>query len=239
MLYIVSTPIGHLEDLSPRALKTLAKVSVVACEDTRHTQKLLTHHGVQKPLVRYDEHVHHREMPRLLERLQRNEDVALVTDAGTPGVSDPGARLIQAAVAAGIPVVPVPGPSAVLAALVGSGLPTDRFTFLGFLPRRPGPLKRAFEEAGADRTLVFFESVFRIRKTLEAALQVFGDAPAVVARELTKVHEEFLRGSLSQVLETLAQRGELKGELTAVVAPQLLKGARSEAREAGEENHEI
>lgn len=220
-LYLVSTPIGNLEDLSPRALKILNTVSLVASEDTRHTANLLNHFGIRKPLARYDDHVHRREGPRLLERLKRGEDVALVTDAGTPGVSDPGERLVREALAAGIAVVPVPGASAALAALSGSGLPMDQFTFLGFLPRRPGRLKRTLRDAGAERTVVFFESPFRLKQTLEAAQEVFGDVPAAVARELTKIHEEFLRGPLSGVLSALSGRPQIKGEVTVVLAPQL------------------
>ena len=221
-LYIVSTPLGNLEDLSPRALRILKSAAVLACEDTRRTQKLLSAFGLHKPLLRYDEHVHDRAAPEILRRLQNNEDVALVTDAGTPAVSDPGRRLVQEALAAGVPVAPIPGPSAVLAALVGSGLPADQFTFLGFLPRRAGRLRRAFEEAGRGRTLIFFESVFRLKETLRAAQDVFGDAPAAVGRELTKVYEEFIQGSLSQILEELEKRPPLKGEITVVVAPQLV-----------------
>jgi 16S rRNA (cytidine1402-2'-O)-methyltransferase len=219
-LFIVSTPIGNLEDLAPRALKTLSEADVVACEDTRHTAAMLTHFGLRKPLVRYDEHVHRREAPRLLSRMREGASVALVSDAGTPGVSDPGFRLVRAALDEGIKVVPIPGPSAALAALAGSGLPMDGFTFLGFLPRRDGRMRRAFESAGRERTIVFFESVFRLAHTLEIAKEVFGDAPAAVARELTKVHEEFIRGSIDRILKELSGRASLKGEATVVVAPQ-------------------
>lgn len=219
-LYVVSTPIGNLSDLSPRAQKILAEADVIACEDTRHTGHLLSHCGIRKPMVRFDQHVHRRETPRLIERLKRGESIALVTDAGTPGVSDPGGPLIAAAVAEKLQVVPVPGPSAALTALAGSGLPMDRFTFLGFLPRRGGRIKRELESAGPDRTIVFFESVFRVADTLEIARKVFGDIPAVVGRELTKLHEEFIRGSISEILAELASRKELKGEATVVLAPQ-------------------
>ncbi len=219
-LYVVSTPIGNLSDLSPRAQKTLSEVDVVACEDTRHTGQLLSHCGIRKPMVRFDQHVHRRETPRLMERLRRGESIALVTDAGTPGVSDPGGPLIAAAAAEKIAVVPVPGPSAALTALAGSGLPMDRFTFLGFLPRRGGRIRRELENAGPERTIVFFESVFRVADTLEIAQKVFGDVPAAVGRELTKVHEEFIRGSISEILAELASRKELKGEATVVLAPQ-------------------
>ncbi len=230
-LYVVSTPIGNLEDITARALRVLQKVGFIACEDTRHTHQLLNRFNIHKPLIRYDEHVHHRESPRLLKRLCQGEDAALVTDAGTPGVSDPGARLLQEAVSAGVQVIPIPGPSSVLAALIGSGLPTDEFTFLGFLSRRPGRMARELKEAGNTRTLIFFESVFRLKKTLETAQQVFGDVPAAVGRELTKIHEEFIRGSLSQVLDVLSKHQVLKGEATVVLAPQL-KSEKAEGQSA-------
>lgn len=230
-LFVVSTPIGNLSDLSPRAREALSGADVIACEDTRHTGRLLSHIGVKKPMVRFDQHVHRRETPRLVDRLRRGESVALVTDAGTPGVSDPGAPLIAAAVEAKVPVVPVPGPSAALAALAGSGLPMDRFTFLGFLPRRAGRIRRELEGAGADRTIVFFESVFRLADTLGIAKGVFGDVPAVVGRELTKMHEEFVRGRISEVLEQLTARKELKGEATVVLAPQANEAIKDQDEE--------
>lgn len=180
----------------------------------------MRHLGLSRPLIRYDEHVHDREAPRLVERLAAGEDFALVTDAGTPGLSDPGARLSTLALARGVSVVPVPGPSALLAALAGSGLPWDQFTFLGFLPRRPGRMRRAMESAGRDRTVVFYESPHRVVAALDAAREVWGDAPAAVARELTKLHEEFLRGRLSEIAAALKARKEILGEITVVVAPQ-------------------
>lgn len=219
-LFLVSTPIGNLKDLSERARDVLARCGAVLAEDTRRTGSLLRHLGLSRPLVRYDEHVHDREGPRLVDRLAAGEDFALVTDAGTPGLSDPGARLTTLALARGVAVVPVPGPSALLAALAGSGLPWDQFTFLGFLPRRPGRLRRALESAGNERTVVFYESPHRVVAALDAARSVWGDVPAVVARELTKIHEEFLRGRLSDVAAALAARKEILGEITVVVAPQ-------------------
>jgi 16S rRNA (cytidine1402-2'-O)-methyltransferase len=219
-LYLVATPIGNLSDITERARAVLARASAVLAEDTRRTGGLLRHLGIERPLVRYDEHVHRREAPRLLERLARGEDLALVTDAGTPGLSDPGGRLTSLAVEQGVTVIPVPGPSALLAALAGSGLPWDRFTFLGFLSRRPGRLKRELEAAGRDRTVAFYESPHRVISTLEAAREVWGDVPAVVARELTKVFEEFIRGKLSTVIAELKGRKEIKGEITVVIGPQ-------------------
>ena len=218
-LYLVATPIGNLKDLSDRARETLLKSSAVVAEDTRRTGQLLHHAGIEKPLVRYDEHVHAREAPRLLDRLAVGEDLALVTDAGTPGLSDPGGRLVTMAVERGIAVVPIPGPSALLTALAGSGLPWDQFTFLGFLPRRPGRFCRALESAGKDRTVVFYESPHRVVAALDAARSVFGDVPAVVARELTKIHEEFIRGRLSEIATVLRARPKILGEITVVIAP--------------------
>ncbi len=220
-LFVVATPIGHLKDLTERARETLASASAVLAEDTRRTGQLLRHAGIERPLVRYDEHVHERQAPRLLDRLAQGEDLALVTDAGTPGLSDPGGRLVALAVERGLTVVPIPGPSALLAALAASGLPWDRFTFLGFLPRRPGRFRRELESAGKERTVVFYESPHRVLAGLEAAREVFGDVPAVVARELTKIHEEFIRGRLSEVHAALQARKEILGEITVVVAPQL------------------
>jgi 16S rRNA (cytidine1402-2'-O)-methyltransferase len=222
-LFVVTTPIGNLEDLSPRALRVLKEADAVACEDTRHTAGLLQRFALRKPLLRYDDHVHRREAPRLLERLRRGQNIALVTDAGTPGVSDPGGRLVAEAVAAGVSVVPVPGPSAPLALLAASGFPAHEFAFLGFLPRKPGPLRRALRDGGEGRTVVFLESVQRLRPALEGVRDVFGDAPVVVGRELTKVHEEFLRGTAASLLEALAARTDLKGESVVAVAPQLIE----------------
>jgi 16S rRNA (cytidine1402-2'-O)-methyltransferase len=225
-LYVVATPVGNLDDIAPRALKVLGEVQAVACEDTRHTGQLLAHFGIRKPLVRYDNFVHRREAPRLLERLRRGESVALVTDAGTPAISDPGFRLVREAAAAGVKVVPVAGPSAVTAALSASGLPADEFTFLGFLPRRPGRVRKAFEAAGAERTVVFLESVFRLKDSLELAREVYGDVEAVVGREISKVHEEFIRGKVGEVLAELAKRKELRGEATVMLAPQMKDALR-------------
>jgi 16S rRNA (cytidine1402-2'-O)-methyltransferase len=218
-LYVVATPIGNLEDLSPRAVKTLGAVAAVACEDTRRTLNLLRHFSIHKPLLRYDDHVHGRALPEILGRLKAGEDVALVTDAGTPGVSDPGGRLVKAVVEAGVAVVPIPGASAALTALAGAGFPTDGFTFLGFLSRRSIRIRRELESAGRERAIVFFESVFRLKDTLEEAKTVFGDIPCAVGRELTKIHEEFIRGSITEVIAALAAKKELLGEATVVLAP--------------------
>ena len=216
-LYLVATPIGNLDDMTLRALHVLGSVPLIAAEDTRHTLKLLTHFGLRRPLVSLHAHNEARQLQTILNRLEQH-DVALVSDAGTPALSDPGVRLVSAAVAAGYPVVPVPGPSAVLAALVSSGLPTNQFTFLGFLPRKRGELERVIRDAGeAKRTFVFFESPHRVQKTLAIMASALGPRSLVVAREITKVHEEFLRGTPATLLEHFA-KSPPRGELTVVVA---------------------
>ena len=216
-LYLVATPIGNLDDMTLRAVHVLESVPLIAAEDTRHTLKLLTHFGLRRPLVSLHARNEARQLQTILNRLQQH-DVALVSDAGTPALSDPGVRLVSAAVAAGYPVVPVPGPSALLAALVSSGLPTNQFTFLGFLPRKRGELERVIRDAGeAKRTFVFFESPHRVQKTLAIMASALGPRSLVVAREITKVHEEFLRGTPATLLEHFA-KSPPRGELTVVVA---------------------
>jgi 16S rRNA (cytidine1402-2'-O)-methyltransferase len=216
-LFIVSTPIGNLEDVTYRALRVLREAALVAAEDTRHTAKLLSHFDIRTPTTSFHEHNEQEKLPRLVSRLQAGDDIALVSDAGTPGISDPGYRLVKAATAAGIRVEAVPGASAILTALVASGLPTHAFTFAGFPPAREQARER-WLNALADRpeTLVFFEAPHRIRQTLEAALRVLGDRPAVLARELTKVHESLVRGPISVILANLE---EPRGEFTVVIAP--------------------
>lgn len=216
-LYLVATPIGNLDDVTLRALHVLESVPLIAAEDTRHTLKLLTHFGLRRPLVSLHAQNETRQISSIIDRLGRH-DIALVSDAGTPALSDPGVRLVSAAVARGYRVVPVPGPSAVLAALVSSGLPTDQFTFLGFLPRKRGELERVLRDAGqARRTFVFFESPHRITKTLDIMASALGPRSLVVAREITKVHEEFLRGTPATLLEHF-KKAPPRGELTVVVA---------------------
>ncbi|MEN3028335.1 MAG: 16S rRNA (cytidine(1402)-2'-O)-methyltransferase [Aquificaceae bacterium] len=213
-LYVVATPIGNLKDITLRALEVLQSVNFIACEDTRRTLILLNHYSIKdKKLISYYEPKESVQVPKVLKLLEK-EDVALVTDAGTPSISDPGYRLIKACIEKGIPVEVVPGPSSVIAALVASGLPTDRFTFLGFLPRKG--LENFLEglKTCADNTFIAFESPNRIVKSLQAMEKVYGgDIAVCVARELTKIHEEYLRGKLSEVLQELQKRGEIKGEL--------------------------
>jgi 16S rRNA (cytidine1402-2'-O)-methyltransferase len=217
-LYLVATPIGNLEDITFRAVRVLKEADLIACEDTRQTRKLLDHYGIDKPTVSYHEHNEAERAAELTARLVAGARIALVSDAGMPLVSDPGYRLVQAAIAAGVPVEPVPGPSAALAALAASGLPTDSFHFAGFLPAKAGQRARMLELLrGEQATLVFYEAPHRILETLEAVENTLGPRPVVVARELTKLHEEFLRGTVAEVRAALAGRPAIKGEITLLV----------------------
>ena len=216
-LYVVATPIGNLEDLTPRALRVLREVDLVACEDTRRTRGLLTHFGVRAPLTSYFEHNKLAKGEMLVRALQEGKSVALVTDAGTPGISDPGFMLVRAARDAGVRVVPVPGPSAVVAALSASGVPADRFVFDGFLPVKPGRRVHRLEALRAlETTVVCLESPHRILASLEAIAHVFGDSEIVVARELTKQFEEIVRGPAAQ-LRAHFERAPVRGEFTVVI----------------------
>ena len=219
MLHLVATPIGNLADLSPRALETLRAAPVVAAEDTRHTWQLLAHFGIPRParMISYREGAEERAGAQILECLRAGQDVALCTDAGYPGISDPGFRLVRDAVAEGLPVTVVPGPSAADVALVLSGLPTSSWTFLGFPPRKPGALRRLFEEESrSPHTLVLYESPFRIGRTLAAAAEVLGPRPAAVCLELTKLHERVERGTLPELAARFAGPPP-KGEVVLVV----------------------
>jgi 16S rRNA (cytidine1402-2'-O)-methyltransferase len=215
-LFLVSTPIGNLEDITLRALRVLREVSLIAAEDTRHTAKLLSHFDIRTPTTSFYEQVEHDRIPRLLARLAAGDSIALVSDAGTPGISDPGYRLVKAALAAGVRVEAVPGASSLLAALVPSGLPTSSFSFLGFPPPRQQARDRWLSAiANRSETLILFEAPHRVRETLEAVRRVLGNRQIVVARELTKLHEEFLRGTVSDALGRLTSP---RGEFTLVLA---------------------
>jgi 16S rRNA (cytidine1402-2'-O)-methyltransferase len=217
-LFVVATPIGHMEDITLRAIRMLKDVSLIAAEDTRHTRKLLTRYEIGTRLTSYHDHNKEKRTPGLLKKLKSGDAIALVTDAGTPSISDPGYYLVRAAIQEAIPVVPIPGPSALIAALSVSGLPMDSFVFVGFLPRKPLKRKQILEGLKEEpRTLVFYESPKRVLGFMREMKQAIGDRSVVVARELTKIHEEIIRGSLTHVMETLASRSSLKGEYTLLV----------------------
>jgi 16S rRNA (cytidine1402-2'-O)-methyltransferase len=218
-LYLVATPIGNLEDITLRALRILKEADQIACEDTRHTQKLLTHYNIQKPLISYHEHNELTRAPELVLAIERGAQIALVSDAGMPLVSDPGYRLVTLCLRHRIAVIPIPGPSALLAALSASGLPNEEFLFAGFLPARSAERRRALERLRIeDRTIIFYEAPHRIEETLADAEEILGDRPACLAREVTKLHEEFRRGLLSEVSASLAER-PARGEITLLIGP--------------------
>jgi len=220
-LYLIATPIGNLEDITLRALRVLRdEVTVIACEDTRQTRKLLAHYDIRKPLISYHEHNEAGRTEEILERLDRGESVALVSDAGTPLISDPGYRVVTAALKHRHPVVPIPGASAVLAALAASGLSTDRFQFVGFLPAKAVARRTVLGElASSPSSVVAYESPHRILDSLSDMAEILGDRPIVLARELTKVHEEFLRGTPGEIRHQLSSRDSVRGEMTLVIAP--------------------
>ncbi len=214
----MGTPIGNLEDITFRAVRILKEADLIACEDTRHTRKLLDHYGVAKPTVSYHEHNEAERSRELTAKLRDGITVALVSDAGMPLISDPGYRLVRAAIDSGIRVEAVPGASAAATALAASGLPTDSFYFGGFLPAKSGQRLRALEALKDETaTIIFYEAPHRIVETLGAVREVLGDRPVVVARELTKVHEEFLRGTASEIIAALAARESVKGEITLLI----------------------
>jgi len=218
-LYLVATPIGNLEDITLRALRILREeASLIACEDTRQTQKLLDHFEIRKQTVSYHDHNETSRTTELIAHLEAGESVALVSDAGTPLISDPGFRLLRAAIERDIPIIPIPGPSAAMTAMVGSGLPVAEFRFIGFLPPKSGARRRVLEELAQEQTtMIFYESPHRLLESLEDVVAVLGDRPIAVARELTKLHEEFVRGSAKNVLEELRSRTSIKGEITVVL----------------------
>jgi len=227
-LYLVATPIGNLGDITLRALDVLRRVDRIACEDTRQTQKLLNHFEITTPTVSCHQHNEHTRATELIQNMKAGKAIAVVSDAGMPGISDPGSQLVAAAIAAGVAVIPIPGANAALSALVASGLPTDEFHFIGFMPEKDGARRTWLEElatevqkAGSPRTLVFYEAPHRILQTLSSLETVFGPAVrVVVARELTKIHEEFLRGTVAEVRRELASRDRMRGEITLLVDVQ-------------------
>jgi 16S rRNA (cytidine1402-2'-O)-methyltransferase len=220
-LYLVATPIGNLEDITLRAIRVLKQCDLITCEDTRQTLKLLNHYGIEKPTISYHEHNEASRAAELIEKLAQGARIAMVSDAGTPGISDPGFRLISLAIERGFAVVPLPGPAALIAALVASGFPLHPFTFRGFLPPKSGARRREFGNIlQSSQTEIFYEAPHRIREALEDAVAALGpQRSVVVARELTKIHEEFLRGAAADVLAIANARGELKGEIVLLIGP--------------------
>jgi 16S rRNA (cytidine1402-2'-O)-methyltransferase len=230
VLYIVATPIGNLEDITLRAIRILKEVDLIAAEDTRHTQILLSHYAIGTPLTSYHEHNERAKAQPLVERLRRGENIALLSDAGTPAISDPGYRLIVEAIRAGVRIIPLPGPSALAAVLSASGLPTDRFVFEGFLPAKKQERKAKLEALRSEtRTVVLYEAPHRIKESLVDMQQILGEREIVLGREVSKRHEEFLRGMLRDVIAQLTDR-EIKGEITLVV-----HGATDESKVSDEE----
>jgi 16S rRNA (cytidine1402-2'-O)-methyltransferase len=219
-LYLVATPIGNLDDITLRAIRVLKQCDLIACEDTRQTQKLLNHYGIEKPTISYHEHNEASRAAELAERLAAGARIAVVTDAGTPGISDPGFQLIAVAIDRGVPIVPIPGPVAFVSALIASGLPAELFSFHGFLPPKGGARRLELEKIRqSQQTEIFYEAPHRIAEALQDVVAVLGPARrVVVARELTKIHEEFLRGTAAEVLDT-ARKREIKGEIVLLIAP--------------------
>lgn len=222
-LYLVATPIGNLEDVTLRALRTLKECDIIAAEDTRRTGILLKHFGISKPMLSYFQFNESKRSEEIIERLRRGEKIALVTDAGSPGISDPGEKVVRAAITAGFRVEPVPGPSALVAALTASGLSTEEFHFIGFLPHKSGQRRKKLESlAAVEGTLVLYESPYRIEKLLAELNDIFPDRPIVLARELTKKFEEFLRGTPAELLEQLQKRS-IKGEFVVMMGSETAK----------------
>lgn len=227
-LYIVATPIGNLEDITLRALRVLREVDLIACEDTRHTRKLLSHFGINTKTISYHQHNENERAAALCESLQSGKSVALVSDAGTPLISDPGYRLVRAAIEQNFAIVPAPGPVAFVTALSACGLPTDEFFFAGFLPARASARRKRLEElAPLPSTIVFYEAPHRLERTIQDALATLGDRAAVVSRELTKLHEEFTRGKLSDLGKRFGRDELVRGEIVLIIA-----GAGETSRES-------
>ena len=244
-LYLVATPIGNLEDITYRAVRLLGEVDLIACEDTRRTQQLLNHYGIKARMVSYHEHNELTRAPELIIQMEEGSRIALVSDAGMPVISDPGFRLVSLAIRHNIPVIPIPGASAFVAAMAAAGLPVDKFRFLGFLPPKKAARRRALQEMrGSPKTLVFYEAPHRIVSMLEEVVEILGDLPVVVAREVTKLHEEFVRGSAAEVLAGMKQK-PVRGEITVLVGPQTSqvksrgagKSLQKEIKKVMEEQH--
>jgi 16S rRNA (cytidine1402-2'-O)-methyltransferase len=228
-LYLVATPIGNLSDITHRALEVLRDVDLIACEDTRHTQKLLNHYGINTRTISYHEHNEQQRAVQLIDQLKQGSDIAVVSDAGTPAVSDPGFRLVRAAIENEVPVVPVPGPSALISALVAGGLPTHEFFFAGFLPPRSNARRaRLSELQSVPGTLIFYEAPHRLAATLKDAYEILGERDAVVARELTKVHEEIRRGRLSELSEYY-EAEEARGEIVVLIDHNVISAAKPQS----------
>lgn len=229
-LYLVATPIGNLADITHRALQILNDVDLIACEDTRHTHKLLSHYNITTKTISYHEHNEQQRATDLIERLKQGINIAVVSDAGTPSISDPGFRLVRAAIENEIQIVPVPGPSALITALIAAGLPTDEFFFAGFLPSRVSARRARLKELqGVPGTLIFYESPHRLAETLKDAYEILGEREAVVARELTKLHEEIRRGLLSQLTADYSdQKNDIRGEIVVLIDRNVIGGAVAE-----------
>src|SRR5256712_954018 len=226
-LYLMATPIGNLEDITVRALRLLGEADLIACEDTRHTAKLLNHYGIHKPTVSYHQHNEASRADELLKRLEQGAQIVLVSDAGTPVISDPGHRLVSLCLQRQIPVIPIPGPSAVIAALAASGLPAEEFLFVGFLPSRPTARRKVLQNLAKEtHTLALYEAPHRLVDTLSDALECLGRRQAVIAREITKVHEAVLRGDLAELLVRVQQQ-PVRGEITVLIRPPLPGGAKT------------
>ena len=220
MLYLVPTPVGNLEDITLRALRVLKEADLIACEDTRRTAKLLAHYAISAQTTSYHDRNERQKTPALIAQMEAGGTVALVSDAGSPGISDPGFFLVRACYDAGIPVVPLPGASAVIPAVTASGLPCDRFVFEGFLPARKGRRTRLQHLREHSRTIVLYEAPHRLLRTLEDLIGVLGAArPAAIAREMTKQYEEFQRGTLKSLQESFAERAQIKGEIVIIIGP--------------------
>jgi len=218
-LFVVATPLGNLEDITLRAVRVLKEVSLIAAEDTRHSRKLLAHYGISTPLTSYYDEIERHKAPALIEQLKQGRSLALISDAGTPGIADPGYHLVRAAIAAGVRVAPIPGPSAVSAALSVAGLPTDRFAFDGFVPAKAGARRKFFAALAQEtRTTVVYEAARRLEACLRDLNEVLGDRQVVMLRELTKMFEEIVRGPASQLAAQLRARATLQGEVTLIIA---------------------